>query len=210
MAFTQNVLISKSLRASIICLLALLNACSFMQTGSELDTKTYDWSKTEKQLQDLINWSLFGKLGLRTENESVTAAINQWQQNDDQFEIDISSTFFGLGSSKLFGNSGFLSIIQSGEEPISSFEPDELIASALGLPLPLSFLSHWVKGIPAPNSPYQRTFNIQGLPESMTQDSWTLSFSHYHTKHTVPLPGKIKIQRDNIRIILAVKEWTLP
>lgn len=185
-----------------------LAGCSTFQSVDTPIAKTYAWHEVEPQLRALSEWSLYGKLGLRTPDDSVTAAINNWDQDDDQFEIDISSTFFGLGSSKLFGNSDFLSIIQSGEKPISSFEPDELVASVLGLPLPISHLPTWIKALPVAEQPYQLKFNEQGLPLTLQQDNWSLSFSNYHTEHSPPLPGKIKIQRDDIRIILAVKEWT--
>jgi len=118
-----------------VCML-LLNACSTFMKDQDSVTHGvyYDWPAIEQKLRKLNHWSLYGKLGIRTEEEAVTVAINKWEQADDQFEIDLSSTFFGLGSSKLFGSSDFLSIFQPGEETLSSFEPDTLIASALGIP----------------------------------------------------------------------------
>lgn len=198
------------LRSLFLLLIIFLHGCSLLPKEPTSNKAFYDWPSTEIKLRELNNWSLFGKLGIRTPQDSLTAAINKWVQEDDQFEIDISSTFFGLGSSKLYGNPNFLIIYESGEEPVSSFEPDTLIESVLGIPLPISYLSSWIKALPANGSTYIQTFNQQGLPNSLTQDGWTLNFSHYQFEHTLPLPGKIKIQRDNIRIILAVKEWILP
>ena len=189
-----------------------LSACSLFRTEQETTQVThyYDWQKVEQQLKALTHWSLLGKLGVRTEAESMTVAINKWEQADDQFEIDLSSTFFGLGSSKLFGSSAFLSIFQPGEETLSSFEPDKLIEAALGIPLPISHLSSWIKALPVADISYQQRLNPQGLPEMLIQDNWTLNFSQYRTDYSPPLPGKIKLQNKNTRIILAVKEWTLP
>jgi outer membrane lipoprotein LolB len=197
------------LRSLFLLFLVTLHGCSLIPKEPTITNTVYDWPSTEAKLRKLNHWSLFGKLGIRTEADSITAAINKWVQTEDQFEIDISSTFFGLGSSKLLGNPNFLSIFEPGEEPVSSFEPDELMESALGIPLPISYLSNWVKALPVKGITYSQTLNNQGLPESLTQDNWTLTFSNYHTDHNLPLPGKIKIQRDNIRIILAVKEWTI-
>jgi outer membrane lipoprotein LolB len=198
------------LRNLFLLLTIFFHGCSLLPQEPRYEKAVYDWPSVEVKLRKLNNWSLFGKLGIRTPDESLTAAINKWVQVGDQFEIDLSSTFFGLGSSKLLGNANFLSIYESGEDPISSFEPDALMESALGIPLPISYLSYWIKALPANGAAYKQTFNQQGLPESLIQDEWTLSFSNYFFEHKLPLPGKIKIQRDNIRIILAVKEWTLP
>ena len=201
------------LRPLLMCICVLsLSACSIFRTEPEPDQikRHYHWPVVEQQLRTLTHWSLLGKLGVRTEAESVTVAINNWQQADDQFEIDLSSTFFGLGSSKLFGSSAFLSIFQPGEETVSSFEPDRLIESALGIPLPISHLSSWIKALPVADIAYEQHLNPQGLPETLIQDNWTLSFSNYRTDYFPPLPGKIKLQHNNTRIILAIKEWTIP
>lgn len=198
------------LSRALLIFVIFLHGCSLLPKEPSSHNYIYDWPSTEIKLRQLHNWSLFGKLGVRTPEDSFTAAINKWAQNDDQFEIDISSTFFGLGSSKLTGNTNYLSIYEPGEEPISSFQPDALVASVLGIPLPISYLPLWLKALPVNGLRYTQTFDEQGLPASLVQDGWTLSYSHYHFDHKLPLPGKIKIQRDNIRIILAVKEWTLP
>lgn len=209
MKILESLRLRSVLQSFFLIFLVTIQGCSLFPKEPPIVDINYDWPSTESKLRQLNHWSLFGKLGIRTDEESVTAAINKWVQTDDQFEIDISSTFFGLGSSKLFGNTNFLSIYESGEEPVSSFEPDKLMESALGIPLPISYLPSWIKALPANGTRYIQTFNKQGLPESLIQDGWTLLFSNYHTEHSPPLPGKIKIQRDHIRIILAVKEWTL-
>lgn len=195
----------------LICF-ASLSACSLFQMEQEnIQTdRHYNWTEVEQQLRALTHWTLLGKLGVRTEAESITVAINKWEQTDDLFEIDLSSTFFGLGSSKLYGSSAFLSIFQPGEETVSSFEPDILIETALGIPLPISHLSSWIKALPVADIAYEQHLNPQGLPETLIQDNWTLNFSQYRTDYSPPLPGKIKLQHHNTRIILAVKEWTLP
>lgn len=197
--------------ASLVFCCLVLTACSSFKTTPDLGHALYyDWSTVEQKLRKLNRWSLYGKLGIRTDEESITVAINKWDQADDHFEIDLSSTFFGMGAAKLLGNSDFLMIHKSSEQPLSSFEPDNLVETALGIPLPISYLPHWIKGLPTENNPFEQTFNKQGLPESLLQDNWQLSYSQYRTEHNPPLPGKIIIQRDNIRIILAVKAWILP
>jgi outer membrane lipoprotein LolB len=212
-ACLSSLIHKKIQQQTILCLLlTFLSACSSLQHNSlpPSDPIKYDWPVIEQKLRQLTHWSLLGKLGVRTEEESLTVAINKWQQTDDQFEIDLSSTFFGLGSSRLFGSSDFLSIFQPGEDTLSSFEPDQLIASALGIPLPISHLALWIKALPADDLAFEQTLNAQGLPETLIQDNWIMTYSNYHTDYNPPLPGKIKLQHHNIRIILAIKAWTLP
>lgn len=167
-----------------------------------------DWLTVEEKLKALENWKLIGKIGIRTPEDSLTAAINQWHQEGPRFAIDLSSTFFGLGATKLYGTPFFLTIEEAGEKPVSSYRPDLLINEALGIPLPISYLAWWIKGIPAPGLPFEQNFNANGLPSTLTQNQWQLSFSKYKIVNGLPLPGKIKLERDNVRIILAIKQWT--
>jgi outer membrane lipoprotein LolB len=192
---------------------------SLIQTGCSNLTKpqvqvaTFEapenWESTSKKIEALSSWKLIGKIGIRTPDDSVTAAINQWQQIDSNFIIDLSSTFFGLGASKLYGSPNFLTIQEPGEEPISSYEPDLLIQQALGFPLPISSLSWWIKGIPVPHTPHNLRFNENGHPSTLAQDHWNVSYSKYTTINGLPLPGKVTLKRDDVRIILAIKQWTL-
>jgi len=190
-----------------------LSACSLFDTKSihqELPTTTQlDWQQIQENLRQLKHWRIVGKIGVKTPTESLTAAINQWSQSDDNYKLELSSTFFGLGASKLYGNANFLTIIESGEDPVSSYQPNELIEAALGFPLPISHLPSWVKALPDDNQHYEIEFNEQGLPSTLKQNEWQLQFSKYSSEQGIPLPGKIKLQREGTRIILAIKQWTL-
>ncbi len=193
-------------------IVVLQSACSSLrQSPAPLATgkAPKDWPFTARQIAELRNWKLIGKIGIRTPQDSLTAAINQWQQADSSFVIDLSSTFFGLGASKLYGSANFLTIAEAGEAPVSSYEPDLLIQEALGFPLPLSSLPWWIKGIPVPETTYKLEFDAQGRPASLVQNQWQLSFSKHTLINGLPLPWKIKLQRDNVRITLAIKQWTL-
>ena len=200
------------LKSLILTAILALSACSTLfQAPPETTPPSLklDWKTLSHQLEQTTKWKLIGKIGVRTPTDSVTAAINQWTQADDSYVIELSSTFFGLGASKLIGTTGFLSISEAGEKPINSLQPDLLIAEALGFPLPISSLPSWIKGLPTSESKHTITFGPQGLPSQLEQLGWKLTFSKYHYIDGLPLPGKIKLEQDDVRIILAIKQWTL-
>jgi len=208
---TQGRLVSISLRALFVSLLLSLGACSLLQTHS-VQTEPgiyYDWPSISKALLEQSSWRLMGKVGIRTPEESVTAAIHNWTQVDDIYKIELSSTFFGIGASSISGNAYLIELIQSGEEPIISDQPNLLIEEALGIPLPVTFLPYWIKALPVPETVYETTLNEQGLPASMTQLGWQIEFSKYSLIDTLPLPGKIKLRSEHSSITLAIKEWSL-
>lgn len=209
---TQNIVRLPAFINIVLSLLALtLSGCSTLKPQAPAtDTQYYDWSQLRTQLLEQTSWQLMGKVGIRTSDESMTAAINNWTQVDDYFVVELSSTFLGLGSSRLFGNSSYLTLAEAGEEPITSNQPNELIESTLGLPLPIAFLCHWIKALPTPDAEFEIELNPQGLPKTITQHQWHIQFSNYAPQRGIPLPGKIKLERNDTRITLAIKKWTLP
>jgi len=197
----------------VLLVLNLLSGCSILDSRAKdttLDSRYYDWKNTKQAIQQQTHWSLIGKVGIRTPEDSLTIAINKWTQENDNFEINLSSTFFGLGASTLQGNSQLVTLTESGEMPTYSEHPNTLMETSLGFPLPIIYLSYWVKGLPVPGLISKIEFNKQGLPSTIRQNLWTLHFSNYHLEQGIPLPGKIKLEQNNTRIILAIKKWTLP
>ncbi len=193
-----------------LCGIALsLSACSLIPRQDDKAPEAYRWAQTFGQLEAQTQWRLFGKIGIRTADESMSAAINEWTQRDDMYDLHLSSTFLGLGAARLQGNQHFVVLEESGSAPLSSDQPDALIAHSLGFPLPMANLKYWLKGIPAPGTFRITARTPSGLPSEMEQFGWHLTFSKHHDLEGLPLPGKIKLQREDVRIILAIKEWTL-
>lgn len=201
------------LKWPILTLALLLHGCAAFQTSEPpagaAPTTPQHWPDLATRLEALKSWELIGKIGIRTPEESLTAAIHQWTQVDHFFSIKLSSTFFGLGAATITGNEQQIVLMESGEEPRASDQPDLLIQEALGIPLPITFLPYWIKGIPVPNNTYDLKLNDTGTPQSLTQLGWTLEFDRYHWHEGLPLPGKIKLHQGDTRITLAIKQWIL-
>ena len=188
----------------------LLPACSLFETRQPpVSNLTYDWPSLQAQLTAQSRWRIMGKIGVRTPEDSMSAAINEWTQINDVYDVHLSSTFLGLGSARLRGNAAFVTLEESGEEPVSSDYPELLIEQSLGFPLPLGHLQYWIKGLPAPGTFHLHADPETGLPKRIEQFGWTLEYSKHMQSSGLPMPGKIKLSRGPIRIILAIKEWQL-
>ncbi len=194
--------------ALVALALLILNGCSSLKVA-EPSQDTLDWQSIKERLSRQSSWTLMGKIGVRTATDNATAAINKWTQVDDFFDVQLSSTFFGLGSARISGNARFVTLTESGEDPVYSDQPELLMESALGFPLPVSYLSHWIKALPVPDQPAELEFDATGKPSTMRQLGWHLEFSRYHQIDGLLLPGRIKLERDDSRIILAIKTWQL-
>lgn len=190
-----------------------LNGCATLSPSDSQQSlhasQHYNWQTLQSQLNELSSWEFLGKIGVRSPQNNFTAAIHRWTQVDDLFNIDLASTFFGIGASNISGNAYAVMLSEAGEAPMYSDNPNALIEEQLGLPLPITYLSYWIKGLPLPSSPADITFNSEGLPKQIQQLGWTIDFSKHTLHSNIPLPGKIKLSRNRTSITLAIKQWTL-
>jgi len=162
-----------------------------------------------ERLYQLENFQVTGKLGFRNPEEAFSVAVNNWTQQADHYQLDLSSTFFGLGAVRISGTPSWITLEEAGEQPIHSQYPSETLEQLLNMPLPIQRIRYWVRGIPAPQSKGIEQINQKGLVESIMQDGWHIQLDRYQDINGLPLPGRIKIIRDKTRITLAIASWSI-
>ncbi len=191
----------------ILALLSSGCALSPPQPTLPPDSPTINWLEHVEKLTLLNHWRAKGKAGFKTANDGGSAYFD-WAQSDDNFHIRLSGPL-GQGTAILSGNDTGAKLTTSDDQTYISDSPEQLLYERTGWYLPLQELLYWIKGLPAPFAPYQETRTPNGLIETLIQGPWTLQYSRYRNHLGIPLPGKIKITREDIRVTLAVKSWAL-
>ena len=185
-----------------------------------------NWQASVDYILSIDKWAFTGKIGVRVPQSIDSAVINRWQQYGDQFTIDLSSAIFGLGATRIEGSPRKITITESGEEPITSYQPENLIRQHVGWPLPITQLRYWIKGIPAPSTHPEDSvenlqFNDKEQLEQFNQSGWKIHYPRYtqlKTQQSQPnertintsLPGKIVLQQQQVKITVIVNDWLLP
>jgi outer membrane lipoprotein LolB len=118
---------------------------------------------------------------------------------------------FNAGNTTIVGKPGFVTLEQDGEQ-VSASSPEQLILDQLGYELPVSYLEHWIKGIPAPQSRADLQFNEVNQLTQLVQDGWTVSFDDPRQYGKVSLPRRVELTRprNDIRLRFVGLNWTLP
>lgn len=194
-------------RALLAFSIIALSACSLPKQATE--TSNANWQVYFDKASELSTWKVVGKIGVRSPTQTFTAAINEWKQTDDVYQMKLSSTFFGLGASQLVGNEQFLTVYQDDEAPLMSDNPDQLLDEALKLPLPIQYIKYWVRGLPAPDQAHELLVSASGTPKSLAQHGWELSFDKFHQLDDITLPKKIKLKRKTMSITLFIGSWSI-
>ena len=188
--------------------ISLLTGCTTppIQTQEQAPS---DWVQRQQALSQIDDWRISGKLGVRQGDRIDSAVINGWTQRGTEFDINLSSAVFGMGATNLRGTPHSIWLTQAGEEPLYSDQPEALIYQQTGWTLPIESLFSWIKGIPAPITNSESAFDLSGRLYELQQLGWTIRYTDYHDTEPYPLPRKIVLERENVRVTLVINDWQL-
>ncbi len=166
----------------------------------------------QRQLQAITHWQLSGKLGIRTADDSGSASL-KWAQENTGYHINLSGP---LGQKRMVitGAPDKVRLEQTGEPAQEAKSPEALIKKQLGWTLPVTQLAYWVRGVPAPKGRITRLEqNSAGLIAQLQQGDWLITYSNYSDQtfngKTLVLPGKVTAEYQDVRLILAIRQWQL-
>lgn len=197
----------------VLLAFVLLQACD--QTRVPQATTEWDdplWQAHYKELKPIQAYSLKGRIGISQPQESFSSNF-RWQQNAYK---DFDFRMYGA-----FGNTYVLmnskpnwTTLETGDEQF--FEgPDasELIVQTMGWPLPLNYLSDWVKGVPTGVGRDQIKINADGTLQSLSYQSehrlFQVNFEKYRQFNDKMMPTKIKILESANKLTLSIRSWEI-
>ena len=192
----------------LLAMLLLLHGCAH-QTTQPLP----DWERHQAQIQQLSDWQITGKLGVRVPGDNGSANL-RWENEAHNFRLDLSGPF-GQGRLLITGKPGKVTLQQPGDAPLIADSAAALIYQVTGWTLPVEQLNFWVRGIPAPQQPISWIEkNDMGLVAALKQGGWHIHYSQYQRVNlnditSVQLPGRILAEYQDIRLTLIIRQWTL-
>jgi len=201
--------------AVVTALAVLLQACvSAPPAPDESYTRSQpdDWSARTAQLKDFDHWTIQGKIAVRQSDRTDTGMVRNWDQSGENFSLSVSSSFMGMGTTRLEGNPGYLTITTPDGKQLFSDDPEGLIHEALGWDLPIASLAYWVRGIPAPGAEHHLYFDEDGQIGYLQQSGWQVYYeNHEKLDNELPaLPRRLTATHDDARVRLVVTGWDRP
>ena len=186
-------------------LLSVIAACSNLAPPAQINS---DWGRKRSALEDLDSWQLRGRVNVRYNDESNTPRI-QWMQQNVEYHIRLGGTF-NVGNTVITGRPGYVTLEQGGDVRTAA-SPEDLILQQLGYELPVSYLKYWIKGIPAPGSQADLSFNELNQLVVLAQDGWTITYSDLRQYKNLSLPRRVEVSRpqNDIRLRFVGLNWQL-
>lgn len=187
-----------------LCLAAWLAGCAGQAPAPEVPRQPDDWERQQDDLAALDTWTIAGKVGLRTPEDSTSANLD-WSQAPRHYRMLISGPF-GTGRSVLEGRAGAVELT-TGDGTFKATSPEALMQQQLGWSLPISSLDYWVRGLAAPGAPHETTPDVLGFPETLQQSGWRIEYPEWTYAEGLWLPRRLIMTYDEIRATLVVNEW---
>ncbi|RTE66655.1 outer membrane lipoprotein LolB [Amphritea opalescens] len=194
------------LRILVVAALILLSGCSGL-TPQPTTTPERPWSEHYQMMQATDSWQLTGKIGIRAPAESHSASL-YWEQSPQRYQIDLTGPL-GQGGARIEGDELGVSIDIAGEQPLWAPSAEQLMEDTLGWQFPVQDVRYWILGIPAPSNPFELSLTQQ-LADEIIQNGWKIKYLRYNYQTGHPLPEKLTISRDDLRLTIIAKEWQIP
>jgi outer membrane lipoprotein LolB len=129
-----------------------------------------------------------------------------WQQQGEKYQLRLNGPL-GFGTAFIVGDSD-LAEIQKGGQLITA-SPQQLTKQLTGIPLPITALSWWVKGLVSPN--HSAATDIRraqtGLLENFQQAGWQISILSYSQTGPYWTPKKIAGRQGELSFKLVISDW---
>lgn len=192
--------------ASLVPLLAV--GCAELPVSKPLEPAALQksWETHQSTIKALRNWSLQGRVGIKTQREGWTAAL-RWSQREDAYTLRLIAPL-GQGTVELQGYPGRVVMRSPNQGTLVADDPESLLLSQLGWTLPLSGLVYWVRGIPDPEQPVVRIgLDGQGRMSDLQQSGWLISVLDYTRAGDLELPARLSMHSEHLQLQLAVQGW---
>jgi outer membrane lipoprotein LolB len=186
---------------------ALIAALAGCRTAPPLAPPSQvSWEVRRPQLQAREHFELKGRVAVAAGNEGFNANL-RWIQQGARSQLTLEGPL-GVGGAQITASGDDLTLVTSRGEQIGSEAAHEALTSRLGFDPPLASLRYWVLGVPNPAQPATEALDdSQQRLTALTQDGWRIEYQSYVDAGGGPLPARLTLQRDAVRVRLLVDNW---
>lgn len=165
------------------------------------------WRDHSARLEAVDAWTAIGKLALRSESASETAAL-VWRQAGGETRVRLSGPL-GVGASRIYSDGQVLDIRRGDERRVIDISTPRAIERNTGWDLPLQALPYWLRGLPAPGTDVEslRVDPATGLVQQLRQRGWRVDYGDYQRFHDLSLPTRVSMEKGETRARVVIREW---
>ena len=144
-----------------------------------------------RNLEEVRDWELRGKLGVRTDHKGSSATL-VWQRTGDDHRIRL---FGPLGGDRIIieQDPGGAVLRNSKRKTWHGDSAREVLYQSIGWHVPFDEMTRWVVGLPANGGPYRDERDEDGRLKSITQLGWEVRYLEYDDPAQPDLPSRVHL-----------------
>jgi len=151
-------------------------------------------------------WSVSGRLGLSDGDRGGTLSM-RWRADGEQHEV-LLRTVAGGRQWRLEMTPEHSVLTGSEIGTLAGPDPDVLVERAVGWPIPVRWMSRWLRGLPAPAGAEAR-YAEDGTLAGLDWREWSLDFQRWRELEggNALLPAKVEARSPPYRVRAALSGW---
>lgn len=180
-------------RSAPLVLTAFLASCA-STVPSEQREQTAAATRVYHEAVDMS-----GRLSIRYQANGSEQALHgsfNWSQRPERIMVSLLSPL-GQTLATIESTPAETILRQPGQPPRTASDVDTLTAQALGWPLPVAGLRHWLQGF-AMDAGGRRMIAAPGMSapqQTSMQDGWRLHYASWNQEAALPHPKRLDLQR---------------
>jgi len=156
---------------------------------------------------DPAGFVLEGRIGVRQDGDGYSGSI-VWRHSAQRDLVELFTPIGTLHARLLRDGDGAMIEMADGRR---QREPDaaSLSRRVIGWELPLAELPYWLFTRPAPiDLPARLDSDPSGRPARLSQAGWTVFYRDYFQRPSEPLPSRLDLEREGLKVRLVVSRWS--
>jgi len=183
----------------------LLSSCASKPPGQ---VGLNNWQQ-QQQINAISNWSVKGRIGVKTLDDGFTSNLN-WQHHPDKQNFKIYGSL-GQTYAELQQYGDMTKLVLSDDKIYESTDAETLVRDVLGYSLPIEQLQYWILGLPYPDGKNDLTFDELGFLTGIRFQQWHITYKKYKQYDDfgdLYLPSKIIVTNQQVSLRLSLRDWS--
>ena len=167
-----------------------------------------EWGARRAQLQALAHFSFSGRVAVAAAGNGFNASLH-WKQDEQRSQVALEGPL-GIGAVQLIAEGDALQMVNARGESLAAEAARRELTARLGFELPVASLRYWLLGVPDPALPAAEELDgAQQRLDALTQQGWHIAYAAYTAVAAAPLPARITLERETVRVRVVIDAWQL-